>query len=69
MTTAMILNAVFAVLVFTAVIGAIAWSIATQHRDRRPTRLETALRPRRWVSVRVRAPRTRYRGGQAYEAS
>ena len=53
MTTALALNIVLGVIVFAAIVGLAAWSIATSHRDlaatpvrRRRLRLETARRPR-----------------------
>jgi hypothetical protein len=53
MTTALTLNIVLGVIVFAAVVGLAAWSIATSHRDlaatptrRRRSRRETGRRPR-----------------------
>ena len=41
MTIALILNIAVSTLVFTAVIGSVVWSIATQHRDLANARTRT----------------------------
>jgi hypothetical protein len=53
MTTALTLNIVFAGLALIAVIGMIAWSIATQNLDS-PTGLVRSARRRRRVAARAR---------------
>lgn len=53
MTTALTLNIFLAAVVITAVLGMIAWSIATHHRDA-VTGLVRTARPRRRATARVR---------------
>lgn len=48
MTTALIFNTMLSAIVFTTVVGLIAWGIASAHRDRGPTiarRARVARRP------------------------
>jgi O-acetyl-ADP-ribose deacetylase (regulator of RNase III) len=65
MTTVLILNIVSAALASGVVIGALAWSIATQHRERLAVRLIARPHRRRaWVLARPAG--AQYRGGRAY---
>jgi len=68
MTTALILNIVSAALALTAVMGALIWSIATQHRERLAVRL-SAVPHRRRAWVLARPAGAQYRGGRAYPAA
>ena len=53
MTTALTINIVLAAVVLAAVVGAIAWSIATQNVDA-PTRIVRGARQRRRTSAQAR---------------
>jgi hypothetical protein len=60
MTSAIVLNIVLATAAVAAVLGVIAWAIATQQRDRGVTLVR---RPRRLVLRTARRPRFRGRSG------
>jgi hypothetical protein len=66
MTTALILNLVFAATIFTAVVGLMVWGIATAAHDRGVTIARRARRERRAVRPTFAPARSRR---QAWPAS